>query len=104
MAKLRWGILSTGHIARTFATQLGPSESGSLTAVGSRTRASAARFADDFGGAGAYGSYEALLGADDVDAVYIASPHPQHVEWAIKAVQAGKHVLCEKPMASITQR
>lgn len=98
MAKLRWGILSTGHIARTFATQLGPSESGSLTAVGSRTRAAAERFADDFGAVDAYGSYEALLGANDVDAVYIAPPHPQHVEWAIKAVQAGKHVLCEKPM------
>ena len=98
MTELRWGILSTGRIARTFATQLGPSASGVLAGVASRTEETARAFAEDFGGVSAYGSYEALLGAADVDAVYIAPPHPLHVEWSLKAVEAGKHVLCEKPM------
>ncbi|MEE9253368.1 MAG: aldo/keto reductase [Pseudomonadales bacterium] len=98
MTELRWGVLATGRIARTFATQLGPSASGVLAAVASRTEEAARAFADDFGGVSAYGSYEALLGASEVEAVYIAPPHPYHIEWAIKAVEAGKHVLCEKPM------
>jgi predicted dehydrogenase/aryl-alcohol dehydrogenase-like predicted oxidoreductase len=98
MGKLRWGIVSTGRIARTFAVQLGQSERGVLTAVASRSDESAEAFANDFLGVRACGSYESLLEGDDIDALYIATPHPQHVEWAIKGLEAGKHVLCEKPL------
>jgi predicted dehydrogenase/diketogulonate reductase-like aldo/keto reductase len=96
---LCWGILSTGRIAGTFARGLKESGSGRLVAVGSRSAESAARFAEEHGvDAGrAHGSYEALLADAEVEAVYIATPHPEHVEWVVKAAEAGKHVLCEKP-------
>ena len=95
---LRWGILSTGSIARTFATDLPRSQSGTLLAVASRTPESAARFADEVGAPKSYGTYEALLADPEVDAVYIATPHPMHFEWIVKAADAGKHILCEKPL------
>lgn len=98
MTKLRWGILATGRIAGIFARGVAASQSGRLVAVGSRTQMTADRFAREFGAARAYGSYEALLADGDVQAVYIAPPHPQHAEWAISAAQAGKHILCEKPL------
>ena len=96
---LRWGILSTGRIAGVFAKGLAGTGAGRVVAVGSRTAASAARFAGEHGIAPphAHGSYEALLADADVEAVYIATPHPEHVEWAVKTAEAGKHVLCEKP-------
>ncbi|MEJ3653509.1 aldo/keto reductase [Actinomycetes bacterium KLBMP 9759] len=93
-----WGILGPGRIAGAFAADLPASRSGRLLAVGSRDLARAQVFADEHGGDRAYGSYEELLADPDVDAVYIATPHPQHAEWAIKAAEAGKHVLCEKPL------
>lgn len=96
--KLNWGIISTGLIARKFATDLAQSRTGRLVAVGSRGRAEAEKFAADFGGARAHGSYEALLADPGVEAVYIGTPHPWHAEWAIKAAAAGKHILCEKPL------
>jgi len=96
--QLRWGILSTGWIARKFATDLRQTDSGRLVAVGSRTAEAAARFAADFGGVRAHGSNEALLADPEVQAVYIAPPHPQHLEWAVRAAEAGKHILCEKPL------
>ena len=96
--KTRWGILATGRIAHTFAGALEASETATLTAVGSRTAASAQAFADRWQGAKPHGSYQALLNDAEVDAVYIAPPHPQHAEWTIKALEAGKAVLCEKPM------
>ncbi len=95
---LRWGILSTGAIARTFATDLPHSQSGTLLAVASRTDEGAARFAAEVGAPKSYGTYEALLADPEVDAVYIATPHPLHLEWVIKAADAGKHILCEKPL------
>jgi len=95
---LRWGIISTGAIARAFATGLSQTDSGTLAAVASRTQDSADAFAKEFDIPTAHGSYEALLADDGVDAVYIATPHPMHPEWAIKAAEAGKHVLCEKPV------
>ncbi len=98
VGKLNWGIISTGLIARKFATDLPQSRTGRLVAVGSRQLADASKFAKDFGGVRAHGSYEALLADPEVQAVYIATPHPQHREWAIKAAQAGKHILCEKPL------
>ncbi|HEY4299570.1 MAG TPA: Gfo/Idh/MocA family oxidoreductase [Candidatus Didemnitutus sp.] len=97
--KLNWGILATGGIARKFATDLPRSRTGRLVAVGSRNRASAESFAREFGGVRAHGTYEALLADPEVTAVYVAPPHPWHLEWAVKALEAGKHVLCEKPLA-----
>ncbi|MCF7689602.1 MAG: Gfo/Idh/MocA family oxidoreductase, partial [Cephaloticoccus sp.] len=96
--RLGWGILGTGRIAGIFATGVARSQQGRLAAVGSRTPANAERFATEFGVPKAHGSYEALLADPEVQAVYIATPHPQHVEWAVKAAEAGKHILCEKPI------
>lgn len=95
---LRWGILSTGRIAGVFAQGVTASKTGRLVAVGSRALESAQAFAEAHGIGRAHGSYEALLADAEVEAVYIGTPHPQHAEWVIKAAQAGKHVLCEKPM------
>ena len=98
MTKLRWGILATGHIAGAFSRGVIASQTGQLVAVGSRAQASADRFAGEFGIPRAHGSYESLLADDGVQAVYIATPHPLHADWAIRAARAGKHVLCEKPL------
>ncbi|CAM2870196.1 aldo/keto reductase [Rariglobus hedericola] len=95
---LRWGILSTGRIAGVFAQGVALSASGRVVAVGSRSLESAQKFAAAQGIARAHGSYEELLADPEVDAVYVATPHPQHAEWVIKAAEAGKHILCEKPM------
>ena len=95
---VRWGILATGRIAGTFADAIAASDTAVLAAVGSRTQDAAGRFVRDRAGVTPYGSYEALLADADVDAVYVATPHPQHAEWTIKALEAGKAVLCEKPM------
>ncbi|MGI8854415.1 MAG: aldo/keto reductase [Thermomicrobiales bacterium] len=96
--RLRWGILGTGAIAQTFARGLAVSRTGRLVAVGSRTQAAAASFGDAFAVAHRHGSYDDLLADADVQAVYISTPHPMHAEWAIKAAEAGKHILCEKPL------
>lgn len=92
---LRWGILGTGRIARQFAAALATARHGDLVAVASR---SAVGDVPEFGGARIHVGYPALLADPDVDAVYIATPHPAHAEWAIKAAEAGKHILCEKPI------
>ena len=96
--QLGWGIITTGWIARKFATDLAQSRTGRLVAVGARQLADAQKFAADFGGATAHGSYEALLADPAVEAVYLGTPHPWHAEWAIRSAAAGKHVLCEKPL------
>ncbi|GAA0922981.1 aldo/keto reductase [Kribbella koreensis] len=98
-SKLRWGILGTGNIASRFAGQIPASSTGELAAVGSRSQASADAFGDKYDIPHRHASYAELLADDTVDAVYIATPHPLHPEWAIKAAEAGKHVLCEKPLA-----
>ncbi|MBA2482647.1 MAG: aldo/keto reductase [Planctomycetes bacterium] len=98
MATLAWGILGTGTIAKTFAKGLAGSKSGKLVAVGSRSRATADAFAQQFAGIRAHATYEALLTDRDVQAVYISLPHTLHAEWTIKAAEAGKHILCEKPL------
>ncbi|MBW3636515.1 MAG: Gfo/Idh/MocA family oxidoreductase, partial [Armatimonadetes bacterium] len=95
---LRWGILSTGNIAHTFARGLRESQTGKLVAVASRSQDSAEKFGAEFDVAKRFDSYEKLLADSEVEAVYIATPHPLHAEWAIKAADAGKHVLCEKPL------
>ena len=100
MAKIKWGILATGNIAKAFANGVKHSKTGKLIAVGSRTAEGAENFGKAWGitKAKRHASYEALLADPEVQAVYIATPHPGHAEWAIKAAEAGKHVLCEKPM------
>jgi predicted dehydrogenase len=98
--RLRWGILSTANIARTKVVPgMQKAASCEVVAVGSRDLVSARRFADDLGIPRAHGSYEALFADPDVDAVYIPLPNHLHMEWAIVAAEAGKHVLCEKPLA-----
>jgi predicted dehydrogenase len=97
--RLRWGILGTGSIAGAFAEGLrGTSERGELVAVGSRTIESAKTFGQKYSIPHAHGSYDALIRDDEVDALYIATPHPIHAEWAIKAARAGKNLLVEKPI------
>jgi predicted dehydrogenase/aryl-alcohol dehydrogenase-like predicted oxidoreductase len=97
--KLQWGIIGTGGIAHAFAEGLARSKTGTLVAVGSRRQESADKFGDEFQLPKRYGSYEALLADSEVEAVYISTPHPMHAEWAIKSAEAGKHILCEKPLA-----
>src|ERR1700722_95799 len=96
---LRWGILGTGGIAQTFASDLRLTESGVVSAVGSRSQDSADRFADAFGIDGPHPSYESLVADPGVDVVYVATPHPMHRDNAILALRAGKPVLVEKPFA-----
>jgi len=95
---ISWGILGTGMIAAKFARALSMSKTGRLIAVGSRTLDSAARFAETFNIERRYGSYDALLADPDIDAVYISLPNHLHAEWAIRCAEAGKHILCEKPL------
>lgn len=96
---LRFGLLSTGNIARQFAAGLATARRARVVAVASRSQASADAFAARFGVSRVFGSYEALLACDEVDAVYNALPNSMHHEWTIRALRAGKHVLCEKPLA-----
>src|SRR5262245_60075255 len=97
---VRWGILATGRIAHSFARDLSEVPGATLVAVGSRSEESAAGFAEAYGAEGcrAHASYEALATDPDVDVVYVASPHSMHLEHARLALDAGKHVLCEKPL------
>lgn len=92
---LRWGILGTGTIAHTFAQALSRTDAARLVAVGSRSGESAARFAAGYGCIRAHPSYAGLIGDSEVDAVYVATPHPMHAELAITAARTGKHVLCD---------
>ena len=94
--KLRWGIIGTGLIADLFVTDLLANDF-TVTAVGSRSQASADEFAARFGIANAHPTYEALVADPEVDVVYVATPHPMHVDNATLALNAGKHVLIEKP-------
>ncbi|HPB30468.1 MAG TPA: Gfo/Idh/MocA family oxidoreductase [Candidatus Sumerlaeota bacterium] len=96
--QIKWGIISTGRIASIFARQLPMSRTGILTAVASRDRGKAEKFACEYKVFRAHGSYEDLLADPDIQAVYIATPHPMHAEWAVRCAEAGKHILCEKPI------
>jgi dihydrodiol dehydrogenase / D-xylose 1-dehydrogenase (NADP) len=93
-----WGILGPGNIAHRFATDLEKLPEAKLAAVGSRSAERARTFAAEFGADRAYGSYEELAADPDVDAIYIATPHPFHREHTILCLEHGKAVLCEKPM------
>jgi predicted dehydrogenase len=98
MTVTHWGILGPGRIAHAFADDLRLVPHAELAAVGSRSAARAADFAREHGAARAHGSYAELLADPEVDAVYVASPHGVHVEHVSAALEAGKHVLCEKPL------
>jgi predicted dehydrogenase len=96
----RWGILSTARIGRDqVIPALQDAENGVVTAIASRDLEKARVLADRFGVPHAFGSYEEMLGSDLIDGVYIPLPTSQHVEWAVKAADAKKHVLVEKPLA-----
>jgi len=97
--RLRWGILGTGNIARQFSVGVNASARGTLAAVGSRDAGKARAFAEAHGIGAVAESYDALLARDDVDAVYVSLPNSLHHQWTIAALDAGKHVLCEKPFA-----
>ncbi len=93
----RWGILGCGNIAKKFATGLQALDDAELVAVGSRTQENADRFADEFGADRRHASYEDLASDPDVDAIYVATPHPYHAENSILCLKSKKPVLCEKP-------
>ncbi len=97
---LRWGVLSTANIGRAAVNPaIQASRNGSLVAVASRADAPARDFADKWGIPRHYGSYQELLDDPEIDAVYNPLPNSLHLEWTVRAAQAGKHVLCEKPLA-----
>jgi D-xylose 1-dehydrogenase (NADP+, D-xylono-1,5-lactone-forming) len=95
---VRWGIISTARINERVLPGLEDSTQVELLAVASRSQAAADAFSAQEEIPRAYGSYEALLADPDVEAVYIPLPNSLHVEWTIRALEAGKHVLCEKPL------
>ncbi|MDS7594847.1 aldo/keto reductase [Agrobacterium tumefaciens] len=95
---IRWGIIGPGTIARTFADGIAHSGTGKLEAIATRNPDKPG-LAEAFPGARIVKGYDALLADPQIDAVYIATPHTGHAEWAIKAIRAGKHVLVEKPIA-----
>jgi D-xylose 1-dehydrogenase (NADP+, D-xylono-1,5-lactone-forming) len=99
MEPVKWGILSTADINRRVLPGAKQSDKVELVAVGSRDRTKADAFAQKWEISRAYGSYEELLADPDVEALYIPLPNTLHCEWSIKAMEAGKHVLCEKPMS-----
>jgi predicted dehydrogenase len=96
---VRWGVLSTARINAAVIPPLHESPESELVAVASRTEARAAEYAREWDIPRGHSSYEALLDDPDVEAVYISLPNGLHVEWSIRALEAGKHVLCEKPLA-----
>jgi xylose dehydrogenase (NAD/NADP) len=98
--RVRWGVMSTANIGRAAVNPaIQASANGELVAVASRDAERARSFAQAHGIPESVGSYEALLDRGDVDAVYIPLPNSMHREWAIRAAEVGKHVLCEKPLA-----
>lgn len=97
--KLRWGLLSTASINKALFEPLRASKRNALLAVASRDRSKAEAFARKNKIARAYGSYADLLADPDIDVIYNPLPNHLHAEWTVKAVEAGKHVLCEKPLA-----
>jgi D-xylose 1-dehydrogenase (NADP+, D-xylono-1,5-lactone-forming) len=95
---MRWGILGPGRISRSFLAGLAGSATEHAVAIGSRALDRAEATARQFGVPRAYGSYEQLLADREIEAVYVGTPNGAHAQWAIAAAQAGKHVLCEKPL------
>jgi D-xylose 1-dehydrogenase (NADP+, D-xylono-1,5-lactone-forming) len=100
--KLQWGLLSTARINRAVIPPIRASRRSSLIAVASRTQGTADAYAEKWSIPRAHGSYEALIDDPDINAVYISVPNHLHAEWSVKCAAAGKHVLCEKPLALTT--
>lgn len=98
MKHLKWGIIGTGMIANSFARNLKTTDKATLLAVASRSSDRAKEFAGKYDIPKAYDSYDSLLKDNEIDAVYIALPNTLHKEWSIKCAEAGKHILCEKPI------
>lgn len=96
---LRWGVMGTGWIAERFVASLHAHSSQDVVAVGSRRHDTAAAFAQKAGVPRAHGSYQDLAGDPDIDVIYVATPHTEHFDGAVLALQAGKHTLVEKPFA-----
>ncbi len=96
---VRWGIISTAHINRLVIPGAHASEKVDLIAVASRDQSRAEEYARRWDIERAYGSYEQLLADPNVEAVYISLPNTLHCDWSIRALEAGKHVLCEKPLS-----
>ncbi len=96
---LRWAVMGPGWIAERFVESLQAHTNQVVTAVGSRSSDRARDFASRYGIPTAVGSYDDLVALDDVDVVYVATPHPSHLEHAVMSMEAGKHVLVEKPIA-----
>lgn len=99
MKTIRWGILGTGYIARRFASDLKLVKGAELTAIGSRSLASAQQFAGEYNVPNYFGSYEELAQCNDVDVVYVATPHTLHHQNTLMCLNNNKAVLCEKPFA-----
>lgn len=99
MDTLRWGLLSTAHINRRLIPSIRLSNRSRLAAVASRDLANAQEYAREWQIPLAFGSYEEMLASKEIDAVYISLPNKLHAEWSIRALETGKHVLCEKPFA-----
>ena len=97
---IRWGILSTANIATKVARAIHLARNADLVAVASRTEERAATWAKEHNVPTAYGTYDALLADESLDAIYIPLPPSLHAEWTVKAAEHGKHVLCEKPLAA----
>jgi xylose dehydrogenase (NAD/NADP) len=98
MSTLRWGLLGTAHINRRFIPAIRTNRRSALTAVGSRDATRAEAYARQWSIPHAHEGYAAVLANPDVDAIYIALPNSLHAEWVLAAIDAGKHVLCEKPL------
>jgi D-xylose 1-dehydrogenase (NADP+, D-xylono-1,5-lactone-forming) len=96
---LRWGLLSTARINERIIDAIFRSDRSTVVAVASRDADRAATYAATHSIPQAFGNYEELITCDNVDAIYISLPNHMHAEWSIAALEAGKHVLCEKPLA-----
>ena len=103
MTSVRWGLLSTAAIGRLVVEATRGSDTAEFVAVASRDGAKAEAFARANGLPLAFGSYEEMLASDALDAVYVALPISMHAEWTVKALEAGKHVLCEKPFVTTAE-
>lgn len=97
MEKVRWGIISAGRISHTFAKDMAYASNAEIKAVAARNGESAQKFAEQYNIEKAYEGYDAVFNDTDIDAVYISTPHSLHFEQTQQALNAGKHVLCEKP-------
>ena len=99
MSAVKWGIISTAKINGLFLEGARGADGVEIAAVASRDKAKAEEYARENDIATAHGSYEELLEDPDIEAVYISLPNSFHIEWSLKALRAGKHVLCEKPLS-----